>query len=349
MQSTEPLAQERRFHPLTVARIAEETFDAKSIVFDVPQVLQRVFRYEAGQFLTLEVDCEGGRLRRCYSLASSPSCEDEHKVTVKRVRGGRVSNWLHDNLRAGDVVSVLPPEGRFVLGRGEAPLLLFAGGSGITPVISILKTALATTKRTARLLYANRDARSIIFQGELEALAKKYPGRIEIAHRLDDVHGFVDAGAVRGVVGGRDVDCYLCGPGPFMDTVEKALVDAGVERARVRVERFVSQSDTPRTFVADAAGDVPASIAVTLRGKKQEIPYERGKSLLRAALDAGLDAPYSCEEGFCGCCVAQLRVGAVEMAADDALTPEDKARGLVLTCQARPRTAECAIEYPEGV
>jgi 3-ketosteroid 9alpha-monooxygenase subunit B len=356
MQSTEALAEKRRFHPLPVARIVRETNDARSIVFAVPRPLRPVFEYQAGQFLTLEVEYEGARLRRCYSLASAPlgegRGEDEHKVTVKRVQGGRVSNWLNDRLREGDSVAVLPPEGRFVLGRSEAPLLLFAGGSGITPVISIVKTALATTGRKVRLLYANRDAGSVIFAAELEELARRHPDRFTLSHRYDDVHGFVDASAVHGAVTTLDADCYLCGPGPFMTTVERALGDAGVDPERVHVERFVSPvSDAPKVAPAPvvAQSSVPAAIGVTLEGKRHLVPYEAGKTILRAALDAGLAAPYSCEEGFCGCCVARLREGAVDMAADDALTPEEKARGFVLTCQAKPRTAACTVEYLENV
>jgi 3-ketosteroid 9alpha-monooxygenase subunit B len=354
MQSPEPLAGKRRFLPLAVARIVRETEDARSIVFEIPRSLRALFEYQAGQFLTLEIEHEGATLRRCYSLASSPACEAEHKVTVKRVQGGRVSNWLNDRLREGDVVSVLPPEGRFVLGKGTAPLLLFAGGSGITPVISIAKTALATTGRAVRLLYANRDARSVIFASELDALERRYPERFQVAHRHDDVHGFVDAEVVRGAVSTRDArnaECYLCGPGPFMATVERALGAAGVAPERVHVERFVSPADAPRVVPSPplAAGAVPSAIGVTLEGRRHIVPYEAGKSILRAALDAGLAAPYSCEEGFCGCCVAKLKEGAVEMAADDALTPEEKARGFVLTCQAKPRTPECSVEYLEGV
>jgi 3-ketosteroid 9alpha-monooxygenase subunit B len=360
MQSSEALAEKRRFHPLPVAQIVRETNDARSIVFAVPRPLRPLFEYQAGQFLTLEVEYEGARLRRCYSLASAPASDDEHKVTVKRVQGGRVSNWLNDRLREGDSVSVLPPEGRFVLGRSEAPLLLFAGGSGITPVISIVKTALATTARKVRLLYANRDAGSVIFAAELEALARRHPDRFTLSHRYDDVHGFVDASAVRAAhdaVTTLDADCYLCGPGPFMTTVERALGEAGVDPERVHVERFVSPvslaSDTSKVLSAPAAlssvAAAPAVIDVTLEGKRHLVPYEAGKTILRAALDAGLAAPYSCEEGFCGCCVARLREGAVEMAADDALTPEEKARGYVLTCQAKPKTAECAVEYLENV
>jgi 3-ketosteroid 9alpha-monooxygenase subunit B len=350
--STEASAQARRFHPLQVARIVEETHDAKSIVFAIPPALRGAFRYEAGQFLTLEIEHDGARVRRCYSLASSPVCDDEHKVTVKRVAGGRISNWVNDRLREGDVVSVMPPEGRFVLGTGAAPLLLFAGGSGVTPVISIVKTAMVTTQRAARLVYANRDARSVIFGRELAEFQQKHPGRIEIVHRTDDVHGFLDAASVKALVTSRDVDAYLCGPGPFMTAVERGLADAGVDGARVRVERFISPSDAPRVpqaSPAPIAGGAPPTIGITLNKKRVDVPYAPGQSILRAALDAGLDVPFSCEEGFCGCCVAKLCEGSVVMEADDALTEDEKKRGMVLTCQARPRTSVCSVEYPEGV
>jgi 3-ketosteroid 9alpha-monooxygenase subunit B len=158
----------------------------------------------------------------------------------------------------------------------------------------------------------------------------------------------LDAGFVRSLVTRRDVDAYLCGPQPFMDTIERGLVDGGVDRARIRIERFVAANDAPKAPV-NVAPSACTSIGVTLRGKRAEVPYDGKKTILRAAIDAGLDAPYSCEEGFCGCCVAQLTEGEVTMDADDALTDEDKRRRLILTCQARPRTARCAVEYPEGI
>ena len=276
-------------------------------------------------------------------------------MTVKRVNGGRVSNWLNDRLREGDAVSVLPPEGRFVLGRGEAPLLLFAGGSGITPVISLVKTALLTTGRSVRLLYANRDAGSVIFAAEIDGFGRRYGNRLAVTHRHDDAHGFVDAAAVRAVVAAAalDADCYLCGPSPFMATVERAL-GGGRGRSGARTRRALrvagGRAEGRRADLTRAERrTVPTVIGVTLEGKRHLVPYEAGKTILRAALDAGLPAPYSCEEGFCGCCVAKVREGAVDMEADDALTPEEKARGFVLTCQAKPRTAECAVEYLEGV
>jgi 3-ketosteroid 9alpha-monooxygenase subunit B len=338
------------FHPVRVARIVEETADARSIVLDVPPPLARDFAYRAGQFVTVEIDVGGQKLRRCYSLASSPDCDGEHKVTVKRVRGGPVSNWLNDSLRAGDVLSVLKPEGRFVLDAGDAPLVLFGGGSGITPVVSIVKTALATTKRGVTLLYANRDARSVIFADELARLERAHPGRLRVLHRLDDTHGMLDEGAVRALASEqRDAAFYLCGPGPFMSLVERSLAAAGVPEERVRVERFVF---TPHSH--DAAppapdgAETPEFVDVTLRGERHHVPYVAGKTLLQTARDAGLDAPYSCEEGFCGCCASDLLEGRVVMAADDALSNEEKKRGMILACQSRPVTRRCAFRFADG-
>jgi 3-ketosteroid 9alpha-monooxygenase subunit B len=341
------------FHALCVADVVEETHDAKSLVFAIPEALRQVFRYRAGQFLTLEVPWAGNLLRRCYSLASSPQCDPAPKVTVKRVRDGRASNWLNDHIRPGDTLSVLPPEGRFVLTDTDAPLVLFAGGSGITPVISLVKTALVTGARPIALLYANRNERSIIFRDELAALAAEHPRRIELVHHLDEDKGFVtsaDVCALAARAGPRGV-FYICGPGPFMETVEQSLLGAGVDSTRVRIERFISLPD-PGAEVEPAPlhaeeGSLPTEIEIELRGEKHSVAYQKGASILKSARDAGLDAPYSCEEGFCGCCAARLLEGRVHMAATDALTEEEKRRGLILTCQARPLTSVCKVRYEE--
>ncbi len=346
----------RMFHPLRVARVIEETHDAKSIVFTIPDPLRSIFRYRAGQFFTFEIPWEGGKIRRCYSLASSPQSEPEPKVTVKRVKDGRASNWINDHVRPGDTMSVLPPEGRFVLTDTEAPLILFAGGSGITPVISLAKTALLTGARPIFLLYANRDERSIIFKAELDALLAKYPGRLEVVHHLDDRHGFVREGEARAIAerGGDRAVYYVCGPGPFMEIVERGVMGAGIDPTHVRSEKFVSLSDVDTaadakagTEQAASAGGIPAEIEIELRGEQHAVPYKEGLSVLKAARDAGLDAPYSCEEGFCGCCAARLLEGKVHMAATDALTEEEKRRGLILTCQARPLTSRCKVRYED--
>jgi 3-ketosteroid 9alpha-monooxygenase subunit B len=338
------------FHPVRVARIVEETADARSIVLDVPPALAADFAYRAGQFVTVEVELGGERLRRCYSLASSPDCDGEHKVTVKRTRRGRVSSWLNDSLKAGDVLSVLRPEGRFVLDGGTGPLVLFAGGSGITPVVSLLKTTLATTERRVTLVYANRDAGSVIFAGELARLERAHAGRLRVVHRLDDAHGLLDEDAIRALVTEpRDASCYLCGPAPFMAVVERALSAAGVPEERVRVERFVFTphvNDAPPP--APNGAELPDFVDVVLEGKQHRIPYVAGKTLLQTARDAGLNAPYSCEEGFCGCCASDLLEGRVVMAADDALSTEEKRRGMILACQSRPVTRRCVFRFADG-
>jgi 3-ketosteroid 9alpha-monooxygenase subunit B len=337
----------RTYHALRVQKIIRETADACSVVFEIPAELREVFKYKAGQFLTLEVPYEGKTLKRCYSLASSPETDSEHKVTIKRVPNGRISNWVNEQLREGDSVRVLPPEGRFVMTREVDEMVLFAGGSGITPVISIIKTALVRTSRTIKLVYANRNAESVIFKDELDALLEANRGRLSIVHRFDNVDGFLRIADVgRLLPKGREGEYFLCGPEGFMDAVEKGLAAAGVASERVHIEKFVSPSDEPHKEEAPLpAGEVPDTIHVELAGKAYDLPYVPGKTLLKLAVDAGLDAPYSCEEGFCGCCTARLVEGTVHMTEDEALTADEKKKGYILTCQARPTSRSCSIKF----
>jgi 3-ketosteroid 9alpha-monooxygenase subunit B len=339
------------FHSLRVASIIDETPDAKSIVFEIPAVIAPTFVYRSGQFLTLRVDVGGNRVERCYSLSSAPEVEKIHKVTVKRVAGGAVSPFLHERLKIGDRVEVKGPEGRFVLDKAEGPVLLFAGGSGITPVIAILKTALATTTRRVRLLYANRTRASIIFGQELESLVRANPGRVEVAHRLDDEHGQVDAAAVVGAAAGlADPSVFVCGPSPFMGLVERAVVEGGASPDRIRIERFTLSTPSPATQAAPApaADGTPEFIDIELRGEHHKVPYKKGRTLLQTARDGGLDAPYSCEEGFCGCCASQLLEGRVVMETCDALTAGEQRRGMVLACQSRPLTTRCSFRFVDS-
>ncbi|MDJ0867802.1 MAG: ferredoxin--NADP reductase [Myxococcota bacterium] len=339
-------------YELRIERVVEETHDARSFVLEVPPALRETFRYRAGQFLTFHVPWGELTLGRCYSLSSSPDCDDEHTVTVKRVEDGRVSNWFHDRVSAGDRLRVQAPAGRFVLRpESERPLALFGGGSGITPLYSIVKTALATTARRVRLLYANRDADSVIFRDELAALRERHPERLEIVHHLDAESGFVEPAAVRGHLHGwEDADFYLCGPGPFMDLVQGALHELGADADRVFVERFVSPPDgeTPEVAAGPAegeAGGVPETLVLHLDGKTHEIPVPAGSSILQAARAAGLQPPFACEEGYCGCCMARLVRGRVVMEQCSALDPDEVADGWILTCQGRPTTRECEVRY----
>ncbi len=340
-----------QYHALSVARVIEETADARSFVLDVPAELAPRFAYQAGQFLTFRVPWEGGSLLRCYSLASCPVTERTFKVTVKRVDEGRVSNWFHDRVGPGSTLEVLPPAGRFVLRDAEAPLLLFGGGSGITPVISLVKSALATTRRRIRLVYANRDRPSIIFEDELDALARGHPERLEVVHHLDEERGFLDAaGAAAHARGLETAHCYVCGPGPFMEVVEEALAKVGASPDQVFIERFESPegSEAPAAALAGPeAGDAPSEILVHLDGRTHRVPYTPGQSILRAALDAGLDAPFACEEGYCGSCAATRVEGEVEMATNDVFNEAEVAEGWILTCQGRARGARCEVKYDD--
>jgi 3-ketosteroid 9alpha-monooxygenase subunit B len=288
------------------------------------------------------------RVHRSYSLSSAPEHDAWPKVTVKRVDGGRVSNHFNDSLKVGDEIRVRAPEGRFVLREGERerPLVLFGGGSGITPLLSIAKTALLTTDRSIDLVYANRDRNSIIFGDELAVLARRFEGRMSVQHHLDAESGFMTAPVIAGALAGRQsADVYTCGPGPFMNLVEEALEAAGIAHEQRFFERFVSPLDPDRRPAEDAAtapapGGAPKTFLVRLDTKKHEIPYVEGKSLLACAQQSGLQPPSSCEDGYCGCCMAKLVEGKVAMRAHEALTPQDIEKGWILPCQARPENSD---------
>jgi 3-ketosteroid 9alpha-monooxygenase subunit B len=339
-------------HSLRIARVVQETADARSFALEVPAALRDRFHYRAGQFLTFRVPWQGTTLGRCYSLSSAPECDAELVFTVKRVADGRVSKWMNDALAAGDLVHVLPPAGRFVLApESTRPLVLFGGGSGITPLFSILKSALATTPRRTRLVYANRDPDSIIFRDALDTLAARHGARVAVHHHLDAERGFLDAAAVAALLGGEtDADFYLCGPAPFMALVESVLAQAGVPRARIHVERFVSPPDGELpTESEDAArpepGTLPRTLTLHLDGATHDVPYTPGRTILQAARDAGLAPPFACEESYCGSCIARLERGSVEMALCHALDPSERAEGLILPCQAKPTSPECEVRW----
>lgn len=342
------------YHALRVARIIDETHDARSIVLEIPESLRDLFAYEAGQFLTFRFEIEGEKLVRCYSLASCPASETEHKVTVKRIQDGRVSSWIHEALAAGQYVEVMRPAGLFTLRSRHQQVVLFGAGSGITPCISIVKTALATTTRRVRLLYANRDESSVIFRTELDDLEARYADRFAVVHRFDSVHGLADESVIREIAGDdRDADYYVCGPAPFMDLVERTLRGLGVAQDHVFVERFGSP---PIAAAGEAAQDAQAPpphaepsvvLRVTLGSKTREVAVGAGETVLAAVRRAGLEPPFACEEGYCGCCMARVREGGVDMKANDCLDPGQLAEGWVLTCQSVPRPGVLHVEYPD--
>lgn len=332
------------FHRLTVREVVRETADASSFVLDIPDELGDAYRYRAGQFVTFRVHRDGATYLRCYSMSSCPEVDDELKVTVKRVPGGAVSNWMNDMLGAGDTVEVTRPAGVFLLPPGDGDVVAFAGGSGITPVLSIIKQALATTTRRVRLLYANRDRESIIFAAELGALADRYGGRLEVVHRLDVEHGFVDDGAARAFVGDDEAaEYFICGPGPFMDIAEQAVLAEGGDAGRIHIERFTPGEPVAPTITEES----PTRITIELAGKSATADHYPGTTVLQTARQMGLAPPFSCESGSCATCMARLVEGEVSMFVNNALTDDEVAEGLILTCQSVPTTPAVHVVYED--
>jgi 3-ketosteroid 9alpha-monooxygenase subunit B len=336
------------YHQLRIAKIVQETPDARSFVLDVPAELAGQFKYRAGQFLTFKVPHESGAFDRCYSLSSAPESDGAHlKVTVKRVGGGKGSNWFNDALKEGTSLHVLPPAGRFVLKEGaSAPLLLFGAGSGITPMMSLIKSALKSGTRRVRLFYANRDKPSIIFDKELLDLIASHYTRLEVIHHLDAEQGLTTAQEILAAMKGFDgAEAYLCGPGPFMTLVERTLIDAGMPRDKVLVERFEA-SGNDAVPVEQAEGDViPSHLTIHFEGKTHKVAYKKGQTVLEAARMGGLNPLSSCEEGFCASCAAKSIKGKVVLAKNDIYTDDDLANRWILTCQAHCFGLEVEITY----
>ncbi|MGE2713133.1 2Fe-2S iron-sulfur cluster-binding protein [Mycolicibacterium litorale] len=337
---------------LTVTDVIEESHDTRSLVFAVADGAR--FDYRPGQFLTLRVPgAEGGAVARCYSLASSPHIDAAPKVTIKRVDGGYGSNWLCDNVTAGQVIEALPPSGLFTPADLDRDLALWAGGSGITPVMSILKSALAVGSGQIALVYANRDERSVIFAAELRELAARHADRLSVVHWLESVQGLPRqdqlATLARRFAGG---EAYLCGPAPFMTAVQTALADAGVPRDAVHTEVFRSLTGDPFAEVApvpadtDATDDTDAAaLEVELDGRRHSLRWPRRFTLVDVMVAAGLDVPYSCREGQCGSCAASLLRGRVDMPDTEILEPEDIEAGTILGCQALPASDDIHVEF----
>ncbi|CAJ1579233.1 ferredoxin--NADP reductase [[Mycobacterium] wendilense] len=344
---------------LQVADVIAETEDARSLVFAVPggadaaEIPAERLRYSPGQFLTLRVPSDRtGSVARCYSLCSSPFTDEPLTVTVKRTADGYASNWLCDNAHAGMRIHVLAPSGTFVPKSLDGDFLLMAAGSGITPMMSICKSVLSQGSGQVTLLYANRDEKSVIFAEALRELAAEYPDRLSVVHWLESVQGLPSAAALGRLAApftGRQV--FICGPGPFMAAARDALQALDVPADQVHVEVFKSlDSDPFAKVVIDGGADddqPPATAVVTLDGQTHELSWPRSAKLLDVLLDKGLDAPFSCREGHCGACAVLLKDGTVDMDINDVLEQSDLDEGLILGCQARPKSDSVEVTYDE--
>ncbi len=336
----------RTYYQVPVAEVISETDQACSVVFAVPGELAREFAYRPGQFLTIRVPTpEGGSVARCYSLCSSPVTGEPLAIAVKRMPSGIASNWIADHVSAGTVLDVLPPAGTFVPRSLDADFLLIAGGSGITPVMSILRSALSSGRGRIVLIYANADERSVIFASKLRELHAAATGRLVILHWLDAVQGPPSPAALRELCRPyASYEAFICGPDPYMATAKQSLSELGVPAPRVHVERFLSLAENPFEATADIGG-IAATLEVDLDDTKHKLDWPTGQRMLDVMIDAGLDAPYSCREGVCGACACRLINGEVEMAHNEVLEDADLADGYVLACQSIARTDHVSIDY----
>ncbi len=345
---------------LEVADVLAETDEARSLVFRVPDgagdpaIPADRLRYAPGQFLTLRVPSDRtGSVARCYSLCSSPFTDDALTVTVKRTVDGYASNWLCDHAHPGMRIHVLAPSGTFVPKTLDDNFLLLAAGSGITPVMSICKSALSEGSGQVVLLYANRDDRSVIFGDALRELAAKYPDRLTVLHWLESLQGLPSATALAQLAAPfTDRQAFICGPGPFMAAAREALETLKVPAQQVHIEVFRSLETDPFAAVkiedGDDSGDTPPATAVVeLDGQTHTVSWPRRAKLLDVLLDAGLDAPFSCREGHCGACATTLRKGKVSMEVNDVLEQQDLDDGLILACQSHPETDSVEVTYDE--
>lgn len=338
--SASPAPATGEFTRLRIASRQAETADSCSFTLQVPAAQRARFAARPGQFLTLMVRCGEESLLRCYSLSQRPEGNAALRITIKRVPGGRASNWLLDNLQVGDCIEALPPAGVFVPRSLDCDLLLLGAGSGITPLMAILQAALVEGNGRVCLFYASRDAASLIFAEELTELSARHPERLQLRIWLDAEQGVPNGPAIAAKIAGWPAaEAYICGPQPFMNAASSALSELGVEAARIHLERFGAAAPVA------TPGGKHSRLRVALDGRRHELDVLRGEVLLEAMEQAGLQPPSACRSGVCAACKCRVVEGSVSMRSNQVLSESEVRQGWVLACQAEPRSAELQVEY----
>jgi ring-1,2-phenylacetyl-CoA epoxidase subunit PaaE len=359
-----------RFHTLEVAHIHQETPDCIVVGFRIPRAEQAEFEFVHGQYVTLKLTVNGEELRRSYSICSSPLDREELRIAVKKVSGGRASTQLVDKLKPGMTLDVMTPMGNFTTALDPAQerhFVAFAAGSGITPILSILKTVLRTEPKSRfTLFYGNTDTDRIIFRAKLEELKAQHGERLNVHHILSQgkdenalFNGRITTDKAKQLLGRFVTDAlhkefFICGPEQMMVNVSEALEAMGVDRKHLHIELFTSPVSAEAKKEADhshgstAKFTGTASVKIILDGREHELQIPaKGDAVLDAAIDAGFDVPYACKGAVCCTCKARVLEGQVEMAMNYALTDEEVADGYVLTCQTHPRSPRVVIDYDQ--
>jgi ring-1,2-phenylacetyl-CoA epoxidase subunit PaaE len=354
------------FHRLTIAELRRETPDSVSIAFAVPEALKEAYRFAPGQNVTVKVELDGEEVRRCYSICSGLD-DGELRIAVKKQEGGAFSSFANERLAPGQTLEVMTPSGNFTVPLDPKAARLYLGvaaGSGITPLLSIIRTVLAREPRSRFfLLYGNRTTQSIMFRAALEELKDRFLDRLSVSHVLSreaqDVpmlSGRIDAAKLalflRQIGPAASIDhAFICGPAALLDTAEHTLKTLGLAPERIHVERFTIDGEPPRrarpTEKATDARHVVAEAEAMLDGIRHRFPIREGETVIDAALNAGLELPYSCRGGMCCTCRARLVEGEVAMDVNYSLEAWELQAGYVLTCQSRPKTAKLALDYDQ--
>ncbi len=344
------------FYPLKVIALKRETPKAVSVTFEIPETLKDTFAFKAGQYVTIKKEVDGQEVRRAYSICEAPE-SGILKVAVKEVQGGTFSKHANQELAEGDVLAVMPPDGRFIFEPSAKAnhIAAFAAGSGITPIMSIAKTVLAQPENTFTLMYGNRSVAQTIFYEELLQMRARYPERFHLyftfsrASEAEALSGRIERSTVNYIMKNKHKDLnfdafYLCGPKPMIDLISEALQEQGIAEENIWFELF-TEAEAEQPLNADLEG--MTHVTVTVDDEEFSFVMPQESKVLDVALAEGIDAPYSCQGGVCSSCIARITEGAAVMEKNQILTDGELEQGFVLTCQAHPTTPTIHVDYDD--
>jgi ring-1,2-phenylacetyl-CoA epoxidase subunit PaaE len=355
-----------KFHKLVVSEVKAETPDCVSVAFDVPSELLKDYTYIQGQHLTLKLTVDGKEVRRSYSICSSPMVKEPMRIAVKRVKGGVGSNFVNDKIKKGDTVEIMTPMGNFhteLKSTNRKHYVLFAGGSGITPMLSIIRTTLIVEPQSKlTLFYGNFNEQATIFKKEIDELVAMNSGRLVVHYVFEkpqtsgfpaEFTGMLTKDTVKNLLAkyverNPVIEYFVCGPGPMMDNVKEVLENNNVNKNFVHIEYFTSIVEEVKKDTSAGPGAI-CEVTVVMDGRETTFQLSsNGDAILDAAMDAGVDAPFSCKGAVCATCRAKLKEGKVSMDMNYALTDDEVAQGYILTCQSHPTTPVVVVDYDQG-